>query len=222
MSTRQEILHSEVYTQFNAIDKGDYYKQIRFVRKHSNTFQELDLDECIEILQAYREALFQTGKYSEHIVIAEELAAMSITYNIFEFGGEDLFYDSLLQKAASHHHLEEYDKAISVLEQLIRINPEHEAARFFLFRSVIAHQKEKRTMVLRGLAIAMFLISAGLVALDLLVIKPFFEMYSRLGTASYQAFFLGGVVLLIFDEVQYRAKGVGSALRCIKQARRHK
>lgn len=219
MKTRSGILHSEVYAKFYAIESGDYYRKIRFVQKYRNRLVALELDEYLEILQAYREALFQTGKYQEHLRAADELVSLSIHHNVTEFNGEDLFFDTLLQKAASHYNLEEFDSARHILKELVKMRPDDESVRLFLMRCYINEEKEKRTMTLRGISILCFLLSAFLVAADLLVLKPFFERFSSAGTLGYQGFFISGMLLLVFDQLNYRYKGVSRAWDLIKEAK---
>lgn len=222
MKTRSGILYSEVYARFYAIENGDYYRKIRFVQKHRNRLGALELDEYLEILQAYREALFQTGKYREHINAANELVSLSIQYNVTEFNGEDLFFDTLLQQAASHYNLEEFESARYILKELVKISPDHESVRLFLMRSYINEEKELRTMTLRGISVLCFLLLAALVAADLLVLKPFFETYSAAGTLGYQGFFISGVLLLAYDQISYRYRGVSRAWERISESKASK
>lgn len=219
MKAQSQILHSRIYTAFTAIDIGDYYKQIRFIEKNRKGLDSLELNEYLEIMVAYRQALFNTAKYREHISVADHLVRLSIMHNIQHISGEDVYYESLLQKAASHYNMEHFEQACHILHELVKIDPENETARLFLMRSLIREEKRSSSYGFRAVSSFCFLLAAFIVMLDLLFIHPFYEKYDQLAMLSYQSLFLLGLVVLIAGEARIRYRGVGKALQVIRKAK---
>lgn len=211
-----------MYTAYAAIGTGDYYKQIRFVQKNITRIEDLELDEYFEIMLSYRQALFQTCKYEEHIPLSEHLVKLSIQHNIKVFSGEDIYFETLLQKAASHFNLGQLGESLHILRELVRIDPANETARLFLIKGYIREEKLRSRYFFRGLSIACFLLSALVIMLDLLIIHPFFTNYDPIAKYTYQGLFLGGFLILIAGELRLRYRGVGKAINVVRKARKRK
>ena len=195
------------YQEFKAIDSGEYREKIRFVDRNKSTLLDLPVVEYLEVMDAYAEALFETGKYGEHIPLADHLVEMAIEYNIGEVNGRDLYFETLFQKAASLYNLDRLPDAMHVLQELLKINPRHESTRLFLINCHV--EKQKRDLYLiRAVSMVLILSAAVVIALELLVIRSFFAQWTYPVELLRNGLFILGASILVIGEVWVRYRAV--------------
>ena len=194
------------YQEFKAIDSGEYREKIRFVDRNKSTLLDLPVMEYLEVMDAYAEALFETGKYKDHLPLTDHLVEMAIEHNIGEVNGRDLYFETLFQKAASLYNLDRLAEAMHVLEELLKINPRHESTRLFLINCHVEKQKQN-LQTIRMISMVLILSSACVIALELLVVRTFFERWIQLVEMIRNGLFILGASILIIGElyVRYRA-----------------
>lgn len=208
-----------VYQGFKEIDSGEYREKIRFVDRNKGTLQELPVVEYAEVMDAYAEALFETGRYAEHIPLADHLAELSIEYNIGEVNGRDLYYESLFQKAASLYNLDRLTDAMYILEELIRMNPKHESTRLFLINCHVETQKRKLHTI-RTVSLALIIASAVVIAIELLLVRSFFPKLTQVTEFIRNTLFILGASVLVLGELWVRYKAVGRVYDYTRQHRK--
>lgn len=214
MKTESTYSHP-TYKQFASIDAGEYREKIRFVNLHRGDLRSLPLKEYLMIMDGYAEALFEMGKYTSHIKVADHLIELSIQHNVFEINEKDLYFESLFQKAASLYNLGCCDEAIYILNELLGIQPDNESCRLFL---VNCHVRKKAPLLrkIRKVSLAILLASAVVIAIELLLVQSFWPALLEPVELTRNMLFLGGAGLLIVGEVGVRYKAVSKMYNRIR------
>jgi len=205
MSYFQSTYHSKVYRDFKEIESNAYRQIIRFFEKHEKRINGLEFEEYFELLVAYVDALFEIGTYQKHLLMADIVIENSIGYNIQTYKGEDIFYTMLFKKAASHFNLHQYDKAQHILKELIKINPDDKEAIGFLKRCLRRKGSHLLT-VARACSIFLFLLTAFIICFEVLLVRPFYEMYASQVEASRIGTFVIGIIALAGGDLIHRIK----------------
>ena len=212
MKTESNIYTSSTFQAFCSIEKGDFKEKIRFCHRHMKEINNLPLEEYVKLLDSYGEALFETGRYLKHIEVADELVELSMEHNIVYLGEKDLYFDTLFQKAASCFNLHKTEEAIYILEQLQGMQPDNESARLFLINCYV-RQGASRLSNLRKWSVVAILASAGIIAVELILIRPLVPSLTDIVEAGRNVLFLGGAVTLVTGEVWVRFRAVMKMMR---------
>ncbi len=196
--------HAETaYHGFKAIDSGEFREKIHYVARNKTALRDLPVLEYAEVMDSYAEALFETGKFQQHIPLADHLVELAIEYNIDMINGRDLYYETLFQKAASLYNLDRMHDAMHILQELVRINPKHESARLFLINCHVEKQKRK-LLFIRTISLVLILTSAVVIAVDLLLIRPLLPQFGQIVETTRNTLFISGTSILIMGEVWIR------------------
>ncbi len=195
---------SHLYRSFKAIDSDSYRSILRFIENHSAELGKLPVREYFDLQYAYVAALYETGAYVRVVSETVELLELSIVHSIVSVGDEDVFRVLLYRRANSLFHLMAYEEAERVVDQLLRIYPEHAPSRQLHER--ILYQRPNR-WVGRGRAasVLLFLASALLIALEVLVVVHFFPDWSQVIMQVRNVAFVTGWVLLLGGDLLHRA-----------------
>jgi tetratricopeptide (TPR) repeat protein len=200
--------HAETaYHGFKSIDSGEYREKISFVDRNRIALRDLPVAEYAEVMDAYAEALFETGKYEEHIRLADHLAELAMEYNLDRINGRDLYFETLFQKAASLYNMDRLDDAIFILRELIRIDPKHDSTRLFLINCHVEQQKSK-LQICRTISVVLILASAAVIAFELLVVRSFFLSFVEETEVVRNTLFITGAGILVIGELWVRYHAV--------------
>ncbi len=219
MSRAPEIYQTDLYSMFKEIGETAYRDIIAFYENHEVSFLQLDHFELLEVQISYATALFEVGRYHEFLALNDELLESVIFHNIKAFKGEDIFEKLIFKKAAAHYQLSELDACERVLWELIRMNPNNTVASYLLKRCRIRKQP-RFLLISKTISIAFFLISAGIIAIELLIIRPFFEDYGSTVEIVRTAVFIGGIVVLVSADGWHRVKTFHYVNRTIEEFKR--
>lgn len=158
---------------YSKIEKTNYKAMIQFYEEREVNINELLPKDKLEFDIDYTNALFELGKYVKCEATLNDLIVSVIRDNIFELNGKDVYQQLLFKKSACHYNIGEPEKCKHVLSELIKINPEESNYQNFYKRCYrIEHKKTFRWM--GGLVVALFLFSACIVPIELLIVKPFY------------------------------------------------
>jgi tetratricopeptide (TPR) repeat protein len=182
-----------VYKDFKEIESNAHRQIIRFFEKHEQMINRLDFEEYFELLVAYVDALFEIGIYQKHLVLVDEVIENSINLNIQHYKGEDIYYLMLFKKAASHFNLHQYEAAEHILRELVKMNPDDHDVLSFLKRC-LRRRGSQLLSVARASSIFLFLLTACVICVEVLFVRPFYEMYA----SRIEAFRIGTFVVGIF------------------------
>jgi len=166
--------HSNVYRDFKGIDLSEYRKRVRYYEKNEKAINNLEFDEYFELLVEYTIALFETGAYQKFLPIADDIIETTIAKNIKFHNGKDIYRDILFKKAAAYYNMLGYKKAEHILRELAKINPNDEITLRFL-KKATRRRHPKFLDISRGIAIFLFFVSALIIAVELLLLRPFWD-----------------------------------------------
>ena len=117
----------------------------------------------------------------------------------------------LFKKAASHYSLLEYDKAEHIIRELIKMDPNNELTVRFL-KKCIYQNKPGYVKSTRAASVFLFLVTALLISVELLLIRPFYEMHEELIETTRNSIFLLGWIVLISGDL-FRRYQVGYSVK---------
>lgn len=198
--TPYQTYHSAVYRNFKAIPPNAFREVVRYYEENEPVISKLDFEEYFEMTLTYTDALFECGKYREHLVMADPVLETVIRQNIFRIKGRDIFRETLLRKAASLYHTGHYHQAENVLGELIRIDPRNKACRLLLKRC-FRRLWPRLVSVTRATAVFLALLLLLLTAIDFLFVKPFYPIFIPMVAAARNTLLIGGVVVFSAGEI---------------------
>jgi tetratricopeptide (TPR) repeat protein len=206
VNTKSLTFTDATLSEFLAIDAGEYREKVRFVLLNREKLTGLSLQDYTCVINEYAEALFELGRFAEHIVVADELIELSIIENVVYVGEKDLYRDTLFQKAASLYNLGKLDEAIYILRELLSIDPGCESARLFLVNCHV-RERESTVQTTRNVSIIMILMSACVIAVELLFIRSKFPALTQNVEMARNLMLMSGISVLFVGEmaVRYRA-----------------
>lgn len=189
--------YPKIYRDFKEIDGANYRRIIHFYEGNEEAIRKLDVEEYFELLQAYTNALFEVGYHQKHLLMIDNVLEEVIMSNIKYYQGEDIFQKLLFRKAASLYNLHEFERAKYVLEELVRIAPYREDAIQFLKKCL---RRMEPTLLNHAKATTIFLLllTAFIICIEVLFIRPFYQIHVELIQASrFSTFFLACSILVL-------------------------
>lgn len=197
---------------------GAHRDIIRFYEANKQSLPHLEIDEFIEIELGYANALFEVGRYEAFLVAVQYLLEALIYHNIQYVNGEDAYENLLFRKAAAHYQLLELNSASRVLWELLRINPDNQAAAYLLKRCLVKTEPVfLRTA--KAISIFLFLLSALIIGFELLLIRPFFDQHANVVEVARIGIFLFALALLIITDGLHRLKSFHTVNKEIEKCR---
>jgi len=197
MATYRSTYFSPLYRDYKSIDPRSYRELVRFYEKHETEIRDLNSEEeSTEILISYVNALFEIGAYRKHLLLVDHVVEAAVAHNIFEFEGKDLFRQSLFKKAASLFNTHQFKKAQFILRQLVRMDPYEPYAIRFL-KKCIRRCRPRLLNTFRATSVFMFLLAAIIIAVEVLFVRPFYDMHIHVVEMSRNSLFLLGCLILI-------------------------
>jgi hypothetical protein len=200
----------KLYRNFKALDAHDFHGIVRYYERFEDGLRTLDFEEYVDCTLAYTHALFETANYGQHVVMCDHLLELVIMHNIDSWGGEDIYAQLLLKKAASLYHLHEFARAEHITRELIKLHPQHRLATRLLSACLLRQRPLWLTRV-RAAAVLFVLLSAFAIMLELLVVRPFFiDWYSWAQVGHYTLLGIGLGALLVGESLH--------TVRCYREA----
>ncbi|SRR6056297_59483 len=212
----------ELYTTFKETGQQSFRSIVDFWDEHHGDLYQLPLDKYFDLLNTYARALFELGKYKRFLGKAEEILSLSFEFNLTHWENKDVVIHTLLKKSAAHFHLYELKDARKTLSQVLTLSPDHSAARHLLQRCV-HRENRSRKQVWRAITILLMLGAALSVAVELIVIRPFFPDIVQLTEYVRIGLFVGGLSLWAGAEtLQWlrEKKECSDIIRSLMKARR--
>lgn len=207
-----------VYNSFQEIDPLSYNTVIRFFNEHVDDITALDFEDYFEILTTYVNALFEVGAYQKHAAMADVVIESSIMNNLNVFHGVDIYEKTLFQKSASLYHLQEFDRSVYVLTELIKINPNNSIYHDFLIKNKL--QIKPGYMVrAQGVSIALYFMSILIIAVSSFYLDPFLPAWSGKAETLRNIAFLGGTLLLLGTDGLHRFKAYYQSYSLVTRAK---
>jgi len=214
----QPAYRLKLYRNFKALGANNFHGIVRYYQPYENGLISLDFEEYFDCLLLYTQALFETGDYGKHVVMSDHLLEIIIMNSVETWGGEDIYARVLYRKAAAQFHLYEFTRAEHVLRELIKLTPRDEPAKRLLLHCLL-EQKPSWLQKVRALAVALTLLSAVAIALEIFVVKPFFPQWFDTALVVHNIFLIGGILTFAIGEWRHywrcrqRSYGFANAVR---------
>lgn len=184
---------------YSKIEKTNYKAMIQFYEEQLVRINELLPKDKLEFDIDYTNALFELGKYVKCEGVLNKLIGIVIMDNIFELNGKDVYQELLFKKSACHFNIGESGKCRHILSELIKMNPTDSNYKNFYKRCYrIEHKKSFRWI--GGLVVGLFLFSAFIVPIELLIVKPFYNDHAVMVEWTRNGLVLGALFLAVAKE----------------------
>ena len=196
MPTSSYMIYSRLYQNFKAIEPTDFRRIATFFEQNKKHIFKLDGEEYVEIMWAYSKSLFELADYQQCIRLSDELISFVMEHNIVTINGIHIFETLLFQKGAAFMNERQFDKAVYVLEELIKITP-HDAHVALVLQKAMHGAKPNLIRRCRATAIILWLTTAILVLIERLLIQNFYKPYQKMFMYGYWATF--GMAILVWS-----------------------
>ncbi|MBI5916305.1 MAG: hypothetical protein HY842_13090 [Bacteroidetes bacterium] len=217
----QSKYRSKIYRDFRAIEPGEWRKIVRFYEENEAQIRGLDFDEYFELMLAYTNALFEISEWQKHLLMADAVIEASVMENLKYFNGEDVFQHTLFRKAASCYQLLELEKTDHILRELLRIDP-HDGESAWFLKKCLRKMRPSLVRQTRAAAIGLFLLTALIICLEMLVVRPFYADWARpVELLRIGTFFLG-IAVLVAGDVLHRWRSNREVERFVEVVRRRR
>ena len=218
MASKKYTYYSKLYRDFKEIDQTAYQDIIRFYEDREEAIRKLDFYEYFEAFVSYVNALFQVGAYQSHLLMVDVLIETVIEENIRIYKGKDLFKDALFKKAASYFNIHEFHQSEQLLQQYIRIYPNDEQGILFLKKCL---RKQRPTYLNNAHAITIFvlLLTALVIAIEVLFVRPFYNMHTSLIEQTRNSMFFFACSVLVGATLYQRWQVELQVERFVKEIR---
>lgn len=187
---------NEIYYRYLSIEDKAYQEKVRFVEEYGEVINNLDTEVMVEIMYNYATALLELEKNPQVIKLTESLLEKVIYYNVYTIANKNILEELLVLKGLSHFKINELDKAEHTFSELIKIHPNVESHQELLFRVQQMRNKSEEQGI-RALSIALFLLSAFIIGVELFIIRPFYDHHTSWVELTRNTCFLLGVGLLL-------------------------
>lgn len=191
-----------VYRNFKAIEKDDFHGIVLFYETHEDALQYLETETLFECMLAYANALLELNQFGKHVVMCDQCLLLMIENNLGQSGNDPLYRQILFDKSISLFYLDEFDQAMHITKQLMRLDPS-EPAFFRLHVKCALQQKPQWLMRGRALSMALILLSAALIGVYLFVCKPYRPAWSGLVLGAHYTTLGASVLLLLWIEARH-------------------
>lgn len=202
MSFFQSTYQSDVYVVFKAIEAEEYRSLVHFYEDNEAVIKGLEFEHYFEMLITYINALFEIGDYSKHLVYSDIAIEISISSNIKFYENIDIYQHLLFNKAVSYYNLMEYDKAVHILRELVKMSHDDEMTLMFL-KKCLRKKTPKFIKQSRAIAILIFILTALFIAVEILIIGPIFGEDTATIESVRIGLFISGLVVLVGAEARH-------------------
>lgn len=167
--------YSQLYRQLRDLDPHDYQRVIRRYEEKEDELGRLDALEHFELTVYYVDALYQTGAFRQHQLMVDLVIEASIRecFEVVDGFSSDIFQFMLFRKAAAAYRLRDFDTAIHVGRELVRIDKGRDLYVRFL-RAALFKQQTGVLQFGRAAFIFCVLLTALIITINLLVIANFY------------------------------------------------
>ena len=211
----------QVYRDFRRIESGAHHTLVRFYETKYEVIERLDSDSYFEILADYTQALFEIGNYQKHLTEIDKVIELSILHNVQFYQGEDIYCKSLFQKAASAYNLHQFDLALRILSELIKISP-YDTMAIRFYKKCLERQQPRYLKYARAVSICLFLGAALVAALEVIIVHPFVPQNAQVFEYSRYLLIGTGLLTLALTYLYHRYQTYATSGKLVRQARLNK
>ncbi len=201
-----ESYNSElVYDLYYDIEESNHQEKIRYFDKNIAEIYKLPFNLMLDIRIDYTLALYAVEELDLFLRKADKLIYLVINENIFDYRGRDIFKELLYCKSEALHRQTRLKEARHVAKELIKMDKQNISYQKKYFNIMVDLYRQE-AQAIRGLSIILFLASAIVIAFELLLIRPFYNMYTELVELGRSFLFVSGISVLVLHELNIRIK----------------
>lgn len=221
MPLPKSTYRSRLYREYKSLEEASAHTRIRFFESNERAIRQLDEEEFSELLFGYAEALFSAGAYARFKVVVDEVISCCMEHDEAQYKGEDVFLVSIFRKAVACYHLQEYELAVHLFKELLRLDPDNPGGRMGL-RRTFYRMKPENVLNARAASVLLLLVAALITAAELLVVRYFFQPWEKLVEWTRIGLFLLGVLVLAGSYLYHRQRAYREAERFSREMKRRK
>jgi tetratricopeptide (TPR) repeat protein len=199
----------KLYYEYFKYGEQAYREKMHYYERHQKEIWMLDFDTSLDINLDYVNCLFEVGRYERFLKYCDELIETVIIENIYNYRGENIYFELLFKKAACLYNIEDYEASMKLIHQLIKMDSKHGASKELY---ALCMQKFPAIWVvnLRAIAIASIGILLILTLVRILVIDTLYEssavLFSQLQVLMFGIGVLSYIASIILFKVKLYAK----------------
>lgn len=204
MSFTNEIEYF-VYDEYIELGKEAYLEKILYYESQEQRILNLPFFQSLEIQCDYIEALHQTDKHYKLLEIIDGVIATVMYENIYTINGTDVYKSLLYIKADALYNTLNYRSSNHVVSELIKIEGDNILCKSLFIKNSIDNLRYEGQKI-RAIGILLFLCSAMVIGVEILMIKSFYNEWINIFVAIRNILFLGGILSIVGQEIDIRIK----------------
>lgn len=193
--SKKDTYHNELYYHFLSIEEKAYYEKINFVDRNKTNIDEFEPELRVEIYINYIKALFEVGNYSAAAELSKTIIERIVIDNVYTINGKDPYPQIIYIRALCHYHINQLDTAQNIVTELLKMDKGKEKYKQLLFYINEAKHKAQHQKV-RATSISLFLLAGLVIALEILIVRPFYPEWVNQIEVLRLSCFIGGLLFI--------------------------
>ena len=137
-STIQNILQN-----YEKIEPNDHVGRVKFYEENSSLISLLTLEKQYKLRYAFVKSLFDIGQYEKVLLEIDDVIEYVFLHDVNY--DHNSFHELIFIKAASYLDLHQYNKAIQVAKELVKMSPENKLYRQLLLTGYFKKSKRQHS-----------------------------------------------------------------------------
>lgn len=189
----QEVTyHREVLGEYQRIAEHNNAQKISFYKNNEQRISNIPINERIDIVLDFHEALFSNGEYQEYLDRVDAIVEALFDSDVFPSFDKKSLYTLLFNKAKCLYNLHHIEESEHTLQMLVKMDAGKSDICKLLLERIFRKKRELSKFKSRGIVIALILGSAILSIWSVFVIDPFYpEQLTGYRIAVVSLFILG-------------------------------
>ena len=176
MKELQQSYQRSTYFDFLKIDVANWKEKVRFFERRYEDINDLDYRDQVEIWFEYAMACYELGNYHQYLALSDQLISSIFQHNIVDINGRDALQSLLKMKGYSFVQLAEYDDAIHIFSELVKIDP-YNNSHIKAFLGTLLKKAIEIPNRIKLLSIVSAIVFLTLSIADLLLVDPFYGQW---------------------------------------------
>ncbi len=185
---------------YKEINEFSFREKVKFVEENRHEINALRNNDRMYIELDFLLSLFQIGDYERFLQFVDHQLENVIGYNIFTFKNKDIYFQLLQNKALSLFHLRKDQQGLSLALQLKRMSQESMVVDYII-RNILLRKERLWYRQVHATVIALAFGAAGVLFLELLVIRPFYPEFITIIEPLRNIMLIISVLLVIVNQL---------------------
>lgn len=198
-----EEIEQQIYKDFKNIEPNAYQEQIRYFDNNRADIRRLPYELRTYIECKYAIAAFEVKDYYGFLTNVDRLISVVVRDNIYNIDGVDIYKDLLYKKAVAAHKVLDYYKSDHIFTELVKIDSNNKDYVTGYLKNGI-EKRRYEVKYLNAVSIVLFFLAAGIICIELLMIRTFYKEWIETIEYTRNFIFLGVILVLLFIEAWIR------------------